>query len=115
MCIRDRFLATAMSITAFPVLARILKDRGMTRTPLGQLALGSAAIADVFAWILLALVVALIGSGDGVLGFARTTLGMLVLAALVFGALRPLYAWLLRRGSIDGRPTPTMLAALMIG
>ena len=109
------FLATAMSITAFPVLARILKDRGMTRTPLGQLALGSAAIADVLAWILLALVVALIGSGEGVAGFARSTLGMLVLAALVFGGLRPLYAWLLRRGSIDGRPTPTTLAALMIG
>jgi Kef-type K+ transport system membrane component KefB len=109
------FFATAMSITAFPVLARILKDRGMTRTPLGQLALGSAAIADVFAWILLALVVALIGSGDGALGFARTTLGMLVLAVVVFGALRPLYAWLLRRSSIDGRPTPAMLAALMIG
>jgi Kef-type K+ transport system membrane component KefB len=109
------FFATAMSITAFPVLARILKDRGMTRTPLGQLALGSAAIADVFAWILLALVVALIGSGDGAPGFARITLGMLALAALVFGVLRPLYAWLLRRGSIDGRPTPTMLAALLIG
>jgi Kef-type K+ transport system membrane component KefB len=109
------FFATAMSITAFPVLARILKDRGMTRTPLGQLALGSAAIADVFAWILLALVVALSGSGEGALGFAKATLGMLALAALVFGALRPLYAWLLRRSSIDGRPTPTMLAALMIG
>jgi Kef-type K+ transport system membrane component KefB len=109
------FVATAMSITAFPVLARILKDRGMTRTRLGQLALGSAAIADVFVWIMLAMVVALLGSGDGAIGFGRITLGMLALAALVFGALRPLYAWLLRRGSIDGRPTPMMLAAMMIG
>ena len=109
------FVATAMSITAFPVLARILKDRGLTRTRLGQLSLGGAAIADVFVWIMLALVVALIGSGDGAGGFARTTLGMLVLAAVVFGVLRPLYAWGLRRHSIEGRPTLTMLAALMIG
>ena len=41
------FLAAAMSITAFPVMARILKDRGMTRTHFGQLALGSAAMVDV--------------------------------------------------------------------
>ena len=69
------FMATAMSITAFPVLARILKDRGMTRTPLGQLALGSAAIADVLAWILLALVVALIGSGEGAARFRQDHAG----------------------------------------
>jgi Kef-type K+ transport system membrane component KefB len=53
------FMAAAMSITAFPVMARILKDRGMTQTRLGRLALSSAAIADVFAWIMLAFVLAL--------------------------------------------------------
>ena len=53
------FIAAAMSITAFPVLARILKERGMTHTRLGRLALSGAAIADVLAWIMLALVVAL--------------------------------------------------------
>ena len=49
------FLATAMSITAFPVLARILDDRGMVRTTLGGIALASAAICDVLAWTLLAI------------------------------------------------------------
>lgn len=53
------FMGVAMSITAFPVLARILADRGLTRTPLGVTALACAAINDVMAWCLLALVVGL--------------------------------------------------------
>ncbi len=53
-----------LAITAFRSLARILKDRGLTR-PIGQLALASAAIADVFAWIMLALVVALLQRARG--------------------------------------------------
>lgn len=51
------FLGVAMSITAFPVLARILTDRGLNRTPLGMLALCCAAVDDVTAWCLLAMVV----------------------------------------------------------
>jgi Kef-type K+ transport system membrane component KefB len=51
------FLGVAMAITAFPVLARILTDRRMHRTPLGVVALGCAATDDVTAWCLLALVV----------------------------------------------------------
>jgi len=51
------FLGVSMSITAFPVLARILDDRGMQRTPLGTLALTCAAINDAIAWCLLAFVV----------------------------------------------------------
>ena len=52
------FLGAAMSITAFPVLARILTERRMHRTPVGVLALACAAIDDVVAWSLLAVVVA---------------------------------------------------------
>ena len=109
------FLASAMSITAFPVMARILKDRDMTRTRIGRLALGAAALSDVFAWIMLAVVVALVGSGDGAMGFSKTTLGLLVLCAVVFGALKPLYAWLLRTHAPDGKPSMTVLAAIMVG
>jgi Kef-type K+ transport system membrane component KefB len=58
------FMGAALAVTAFPVLARILTDRGMRRTPIGALALGSAAIGDVLAWSLLAVVVALVG-GNG--------------------------------------------------
>ena len=51
------FMGVAMAITAFPVLARILTDRQLTRTPLGVAALTCAAINDVMAWVLLAIVV----------------------------------------------------------
>ncbi len=51
------FIGAAMSVTAFPVLARILADCGMMRTPLGVMALTCAAADDATAWCLLALVV----------------------------------------------------------
>ena len=51
------FIGVSMSITAFPVLARILGDRGLKKTPMGTLALTCAAINDAIAWCLLALVV----------------------------------------------------------
>jgi len=107
------FMAAAMSITAFPVMARILQERGMTQTRLGRLSLGSAAIADVFAWIMLAVVVALTGGGGG--SFVRTLVGMVVLVAVVFGALRPLYAWLLRTYAPGGEPSQMLLAAMLVG
>lgn len=51
------FLGVSMSITAFPVLARILSDRHLHKTPLGTMALTCAAINDAIAWCLLAFVV----------------------------------------------------------
>ncbi len=59
------FLGIAMSITAFPVLARILEERGMMHAAVGRMAIACAAIGDVSAWCLLALVVALVHA-DGV-------------------------------------------------
>ena len=110
------FMAAAMSITAFPILARILKERAMTHTTLGRLSLSAAAIADVMAWVMLALVVALIGGqGEGYGGFLKTTLGLVAMTVLVFTVLRPLYARLLRRHAPDSRPAGATLALLMIG
>src|SRR5215472_6832251 len=57
------FVGTAMSVTAFPVLARILTDRGLHQTRIGGIALASAAIDDALAWSLLAAVVAIAGAG----------------------------------------------------
>jgi Kef-type K+ transport system membrane component KefB len=54
------FLGVAMSITAFPVLARILTDRGVNGTPLGVLALSCAAVDDITAWVLLAVLVSVV-------------------------------------------------------
>jgi Kef-type K+ transport system membrane component KefB len=58
------FMGIAMSITAFPVLARILKERGLTRTPLGVLTITCAAADDVTAWCLLAAVIAIVKAGN---------------------------------------------------
>ncbi|MDP1861404.1 MAG: cation:proton antiporter [Gemmatimonadaceae bacterium] len=58
------FLGAAMSVTAFPVLARILEERGLTRTPLGVMAITCAAVGDVTAWLILAVVVSLARSGE---------------------------------------------------
>lgn len=109
------FIAAALSITAFPVMARILKDRGMTRTPFGQLSLGAAAVVDVFAWILLAFVVAMVGAGEGYHGLLKTTLGMVVVLGVLFFAVKPAFAWLLRTKAPEGEPSITLMAALMIG
>ncbi|HJW47702.1 MAG TPA: cation:proton antiporter [Lysobacter sp.] len=109
------FMAAAMAITAFPVMARILKERDMTRTSIGQLSLSSAAIADVMAWILLALVMTLLAAKTGGAGFARALIGLGALVAIVFGVLRPLYARLLAKHADDGQPSGTVLAALLIG
>lgn len=53
------FMGIALSVTAFPVLARILKDRAMDRSDLGVVALGAAAIGDLLTWCLLAAIVGL--------------------------------------------------------
>ena len=90
------FLGVSMSITAFPVLARILRDRGIHRTGMGAVALACAAVDDVTAWGLLALVVSI--SEFGTWQAAITNIpGVLVsqlnhyaiFAAFLLGALMP--------------------------
>lgn len=58
------FMGIAMSITAFPVLARILKERELTKTPLGAMAITCAAADDVTAWCILAAVIAIVKAGN---------------------------------------------------
>lgn len=89
------FLGTAMSVTAFPVLARILTDKGLIRTPIGGLALAVAAVDDVIAWSMLAVVVALATVGS------NPWLVLLVLpyAAAMLFVVRPLLARLAVRAT----------------
>lgn len=58
------FIGISMSITAFPVLARIIQEKGHSKTHLGTLALASAAIDDVTAWCLLAAIIAIAKTGS---------------------------------------------------
>jgi Kef-type K+ transport system membrane component KefB len=82
------FIGVAMSITAFPVLARILEDRGLTQTQLGSIALTCAAVDDVTAWCILALVIALVKQA-GIEISAITVVLTLIFAALMIFLVRP--------------------------
>jgi len=109
------FLAVALSITAFPVLARIIKDRGLAQTRSGQLALTSAAVVDVIAWILLALVIGLAESTSSHGGVLKMLLGAALLVGFVYLLMRPLFVRILREYAPEGEPNAAALTALMIG
>lgn len=105
------FLGVAMSITAFPVLARILAELRMTNTRLGALALTCAAIGDVTAWCLLAFVVGVVQArvGNAVL-IAVMTLGFI---AVMFLLVRPLFVRLSVSPG-NGRPTEGAIAIALV-
>lgn len=108
------FLGVAMSITAFPVLARILSDRGADRTPIGVLSLACAAVDDVLAWSLLATVVAVTVGGDFT-GVAKILLETVAFGLGMFLIVRPLLAKLVTWYTRAGRLTPDMLALVLAG
>lgn len=88
------FMGIAMSVTAFPVLARILVEKGLDKTPLGATALTCAAVDDVTAWCGLAVVVGLLDAGARpltVIGSAAAFIAFMLFAA------RPLLTRLLER------------------
>ena len=105
------FVATAMSVTAFPVLARILTDRGMQGTRIGGTALASAAIDDVLAWSLLAVVAAIAGAGGQPLRLLLAP----VYAGVMFGLVRPQLRRLADVHRRRGGLTPNVLAATLAG
>ncbi|GAA2242807.1 hypothetical protein GCM10010232_32260 [Streptomyces amakusaensis] len=88
------FLGAAMSITAFPVLARIILERGLQKQRVGTVALISAAIQDVIAWSVLAVVATMVTAG-GAWSFGRTIVGALLFVLAMIYVARPALAWLL--------------------
>jgi Kef-type K+ transport system membrane component KefB len=106
------FVGVAMAITAFPVLARILTDRGLARTALGVTALGAAAVGDVTAWCLLALVV---GVAQAQVGEALLVLlwSALFVAGMLVVVRPPVGAYVRRHGDVP--PTRGTVAVVIIG
>lgn len=97
------FMGTAMSVTAVPVLARILTERGMMRSRVGSVAISCAAVDDITAWCLLALLTAMVRTGAGTpLWFTLGGLGIYVV--LMLAVVRPLLA---RSGAFEGEKTST--------
>lgn len=107
------FIGAAMSVTAFPILARILTDRNMHRTETGGLALACAATDDVLAWTLLAVVIGIAGGG----GDHASWVVVLAIPFALFALLvvRPQLNRLTRAYEVAGRLTPGILSVVLVG
>jgi Kef-type K+ transport system membrane component KefB len=107
------FLGVSLSVTAFPVLARILTDRRVQKTRLGVMALACAAVDDVTAWCLLALIVGITKANT--LGAVRTVgLSVGFVLAMVF-LVRPVFARFVRRQELRRELPQSAIAAVFIG
>lgn len=108
------FMGIALSITAFPVLARILKERRMEKTYLGTTAIACAAVDDATAWIILAFVVALTRAT----GLAATAAGLVmvvVYVAFMLVVIRPqLPRWLRAQEAETAGPSRATLIAVLL-
>ena len=113
------FMGAAMSVTAFPVLARILKDRSLVRTPIGAMAIACAAIDDATAWCILAVVVVIARSGtattvSGGVPLWLTLAGSATYAVFMLTAGRRLLRRLETAYLARGEVTQNMIAVLVV-
>jgi len=108
------FMGTAMAITAFPVLARILRDRQLLTKPLGQLVITCAAVDDLLGWVLLAAVVSFSRSGSPLGALPALVYTSLWAVTLLF-VLRPLMARLEAHYRKARRLGPLLMALVFAG
>jgi Kef-type K+ transport system membrane component KefB len=108
------FLGISLSLTAFPVLARILSERGLMKTALGSTAIACAAMGDVSAWCALAFVVAVVRANE--LATVAFTLGLVVLfVAFMLWWVKPRTTRWLGQGPLhDGAPASGVVAGAMV-
>lgn len=97
------FMGVSMSVTAFPVLARILTDRGMHKTHMGAIALACAAVDDVTAWCLFALVVSIAAAKPGRVLLTVGLTAFFIFA--VFKFVQPAMKWLVQKRARDRKTT----------
>ena len=107
------FMATAMSITAVPILGRMMLELGITRTPLGVITITAAAANDVVGWFALAIITALTAAA-----FSPGEMGLrfgafLAYAALCWFVLRPTLKWYVQKHAGDEGLSQTLLALLL--
>jgi Kef-type K+ transport system membrane component KefB len=102
------FIAVSLSITAFPVLARILTDQGLSDTRLGHVSIACAAFNDVAAWTLLAWITALNRPGPGEVSILGTILTVGTYGVVMAAVVRPALVFLTRRFPA-ARELPVML------
>jgi len=110
------FMGACISITAFPMLARIIHERGLSKSPLGSLSLSAGAIDDAGAWTVLAIVLATFGAGSGVA--IKAIVGALAFAVLMIGfgprLLKPLGTAADRAGGVNQTLLATVLMLFLL-
>jgi Kef-type K+ transport system membrane component KefB len=109
------FMGIAMSITAFPVLARMLRERGLETSRLGLIALSCAAADDVAAWCILAAITAII-KAQGMAGFGWTIGLSAAYVAVMLLLIRPLVRRLILKHADNGMPRyliPVLLGGML--
>jgi Kef-type K+ transport system membrane component KefB len=106
------FVGVSMSVTAFPVLSRILSDLKIQKTPLGILTLTCAAVDDVTAWCLLAVVVGVV-EARGTGGLITAAMAIVYVASMII-LVRPTIVRLTLKNETSGRLTQGMMAVVFI-
>jgi Kef-type K+ transport system membrane component KefB len=106
------FMGASMCITAFPMLARIIYERGLSGTSLGTLALAAGSIDDAAAWCVLAIVLASFGGGP--LGAVVAIVGGITYGVVMLTAGRRLLARLGEQAERDGKLSSRMLAVVLM-
>lgn len=108
------FVGVSLSVTAFPLLARMLTERGMHRTPIGALALACGAVDDILAWSILAVVLGIVAS-SGLADLGRLVGESVAFVAMMFLVVKPRLGMLATRYRSAGRMTPNMMAVVLVG
>ncbi|KAJ3016828.1 K(+)/H(+) antiporter [Thoreauomyces humboldtii] len=109
------FCGVAMSITAFPVLARVLTELKLLQSPVGQVTLAAAAVDDASAWCLLILVVALINNPSNSIQALYVFLATIAWGLFLHFAVRPLMVKLINRhGEEEGISSSSVFAIFMV-
>ena len=106
------FMGAAIAITAFPMLARIIHERGLTNSKLGTLTLSAGAIDDAGAWCVLAIVLASFGAGASMA--ITTIVGGIIFASVVLFLGPRIFAPLGRIVEREGRITPNVLGITLM-
>jgi len=108
------FLGLAMAITAVPILGRILRQYGLTRTEVGVVAISAAAINDVIGWLLLSVISAYVGSEFSAGHLSIQLGGLLVFVLLLWLVLQPAATYLLKRlPAKNGELDPNLMAIVL--
>lgn len=108
------FICIALSISALPIMGRILLELKLERTVLGAMAVSSAAIDDVIGWILLAVATALVTSGFDVSKLAFQVVGVTALFIVLLKLIGPWLRQLWRKWTTAEQPLPPGFLALLL-